>query len=227
MKHTALLLVMISLFWGCKEDGTPPPAAMADNVRGLLTQSIEGIIIPGEDGGTLYTCETAEPMVFVDPKGMLKKSLGDSLVYGSLLSGQLEFAVAKDGEAFQLKAVEYITGQWHRAGCLMIQHLQGLGNEPGWELRLDPPHEFVLRTNYGADEVTFPYVLPATAEGTWTYEVSMGMGEDADQLKIEVTDHPCQDNMAGTGFSYSMKVTHNGEVYSGCGRELSEAPQVQ
>ena len=227
MKQIGLILVTALFCWGCEDANTPPASAMADNVRGILTQSIEGIIIPAEEGGTLYTCETAEPMVFLDPKGLLQKSLGDSLVYGALLTGQLEIAVAKDGEAFQLKGVDYVSGQWYRSGCLMIQHLQAMGNEPGWELRLDPPHEFVLRTNYGADEVTFPYVLPATENGQWTYEVAMGMGEDADQLKISVNDGPCEDNMAGSGFSYSVTVTHNGEEYNGCGRDLSEAPQIQ
>ena len=221
-------MMLASLLLGaCNESGTPPVSDMADNLRGRMNQSVEGIILPGEKGGTLYHCETAEPIVFTDTRELLKKSVEDSLIYGATLVGKLNLIVSNDGNTFRLKEVEHVSAQWFRSGCLMIQHIQALGNEPGWELRLDPPHELVFRSNYGAEEVTFPYVLPATTDGKWTYDVKIGEGESAEQLFVTIIETACMDSMAGDDFQHTVEVIHNGVTYHGCGRLLSDAPQIQ
>lgn len=224
MKKLLYFTIAFTLLSSCEEVESTSAAGLADNVRGILTESLEGIILPGEAGGTLYTCSTAEPVSFSDPKGVLQKALGDSIVYGVPLDGILEVAVSRDGEGFDLKGVEDVTSAWWDSDCIMVQHLQALGNEPGWEVRIDPPKEFVLRTNYGMEEHTFPYVLPEVKPGVWTYQVSMGLGEDAERISITVEEKPCGDTMSDQSFPFAVSVSLNGESMNGCGRALEDAP---
>lgn len=226
MKKLLFVTIAVALFGACDEVDSTPAAGLSDNVRGILTESLEGIILPGQNGGTLYTCTTAEPVSFSDPKGILSKALGDSIVYGVPLDGVLEVAVSRDGEGFDLKSVEDVTGAWWESDCLMIQHLQALGNEPGWEVRIDPPNEFVLKTNYGMEEHVFPYVLPEVNSGTWTYQVSIGMGEDAERISIIVEEKPCSDTMADQSFPFTVSVSLNNDSMIGCGRSLEDAPKL-
>ena len=53
------------------------------------------------------------------------------------------------------------------------------------------------------------------------------MGEDADQLQVTITDDPCSDSMAGNAFPQTASVTHNGQTYQGCARDLEDAPEIQ
>lgn len=226
MKKLLLISIAIVLLHGCEEVESTSAAGLADNVRGILTESLEGIILPTEGGGTLYTCSTAEPVSFADPKGILNKALGDSIVYGLPLQGVLEVAVSRDREGFDLKEVEDVTSAWWNSDCIMVQHLQALGNEPGWEVRIDPPNEFVLKTNYGVEEHSFPYVLPEVKPGIWTYQVAMGLGEEAERISITVEEKPCGDTMSDQDFPYSVSVSLNGESMTGCGRALEKAPNL-
>lgn len=226
MKKLLFITIAVTFLSGCDEVESTSTAGLVDNVRGILTESLEGIILPGEGGGTLYTCSTAEPVSFSDPKGVLNKALGDSIVYGLPLQGVLEVAVSRDGEGFDLKEVEDVTSAWWDSDCIMVQHLQALGNEPGWEVRIDPPNEFVLKTNYGMEEHTFPYVLPEVKPGTWTYQVAMGLGEDAERISITVEEQPCADSMADQSFPFTVSVSLNGESMTGCGRALEDAPKL-
>lgn len=226
MKKLFLISLAVSCLYSCDEVESTSTADLADNMRGILTESLEGIILPVEGGGTLYTCSTAEPVSFSDPKGVLRKALGDSVVYGVPLDGVLEVSVSRDGEGFDLKGVEDVTSAWWDSGCIMVQHLQALGNEPGWEVRIDPPNEFVLKTNYGMETHTFPYVLPEVTPGVWTYQVAIGLGEEADKISIIVEEKPCGDSMSDEAFPFSVSVSHNGDSMTGCGRALENAPNL-
>lgn len=226
MKKLLYITIAVTFLSSCDEVESTSTAGLADNVRGILTESLEGIILPGEGGGTLYTCSTAEPVSFFDSKGVLNKALGDSIVYGLPLLGVLEVAVSRDGEGFDLKEVEDVTSAWWDSECIMVQHLQALGNEPGWEVRIDPPNEFVLKTNYGEEKHTFPYVLPEVKPGIWTYQVAMGLGEDAERIFITVEEKPCGDTMSDQAFPFSVSVSLNGESMTGCGRALENAPNL-
>lgn len=228
MKNISLVTILCLLLTGCEDVQPPSTAGLADNMRGILTESLDGIILPGESGGTLFTCATAEPVTFADPKGILKKALADdSIAYGLPIDGVLKVAVSKDGEGFDLKDVESINPSWWETDCAMVQRIQGLGNEPGWEIRIDPPKEFVLSTNYGMDIHRFPYVLPDVSSGIWTYQVAIGLGDDAERISITVEEKPCGDTMADQAFPYTVSVSLNDTQMTGCGRPLSDAPPVQ
>ncbi len=230
MKYIWIFAITLVWIWtGCEDVPSSSSATtdMPQQARSILTESMDGIIIPAVGGGTLYRCSTAEPVVFSDSKEILRKSLPDTVPYGATLVGTLELAVSRNGEGFELKSVGVVTEQWWKSECIMVQHLQALGNEPGWELRIDPPNELVLKTNYGMEESAFPFVLPKYEIGRWTYDVVVGMGENADSLSITITDKPCQDNMAGNTFPMTAQANLNGDQMEGCARDLSDAPQIR
>ncbi|MDP5170382.1 MAG: hypothetical protein NWR72_09050 [Bacteroidia bacterium] len=228
MKRIPLfILLSVFLFSACVEHENQSSANLVTTARDILAEPFEGILLTAPNGGTLYTRKNAEEIVFADPKGILAKQIEKDSLQGGTFFAQLLLAVGKPGEAFVLQKVDVISSQWWDDSSLMIQHIQALGNEPGWELRIDPPNDFILRTNYGADETTFPYVLPKVESGSWSYDVTIGMGENAEHLGILISSDPCNDNMAGNTFPFSAQVEWNGKDLRGCGRPLTDMPQAR
>ena len=91
-----------------------------------------------------------------------------------------------------------------------------VGNEPGWHLAIYPEEKLVFVGDYGETTVTTPDP-GAKTEGTETiYQAST----ETAQLKVEITETPCEDTMSGESFEYQVKVTSNETLYSGCGRDL-------
>lgn len=91
-----------------------------------------------------------------------------------------------------------------------------VGNEPGWHLAIYPEEKLVFVGDYGETTVTTPDP-GAQTEGTETiYQATT----DTDELKVEISEMPCEDSMSGEAFDYQVKVVSNEKLYSGCGRDL-------
>ncbi|MGJ3257435.1 MAG: YbaY family lipoprotein [Alcanivorax sp.] len=91
-----------------------------------------------------------------------------------------------------------------------------VGNEPGWNLAIYPEEKLVFVGDYGETTVTTADT-GAQTEGTETIYMA---NTDTDQLKVEISETPCEDTMSGEAFDYQVKVTSNETLYSGCGRDL-------
>ena len=91
-----------------------------------------------------------------------------------------------------------------------------VGNEPGWHLAIYPEEKLVFVGDYGETTVTTPDP-GAQMEGTETIYLAR---TESDELKVEISETPCEDSMSGEAFDYQVKVTSNEQLYSGCGRDL-------
>lgn len=83
------------------------------------------------------------------------------------------------------------------------------GNEPFWSLSLDDK-EIQLRTNMGADAVTFATPKP---------EVSRRYVVQPEGVTVTVTDRVCTDTMSGMPFPLTVTVEKSDGTLSGCGGE--------
>ena len=91
-----------------------------------------------------------------------------------------------------------------------------VGNEPGWHLAIYPDEKLVFVGDYGEATVTTPDP-GAQTEGTETIYLA---NTDTDQLKVEISEMPCDDSMSGESFDYQVKVISNEKLFSGCGQDL-------
>lgn len=236
VNHLALtvLVGLLALLAGACEDAGSSPAqqtlsstspSTSRSIPSTKPSSLRGLLLLGQGSMTLYDCTTNEPTVILDPEQLLTQRMSKDSLTGTIFFAELQVSTPSDTEVAALLQITSLDPNWAQAPCEMIQHVQALGNEPGWELRVDPPNDLLLRTNYGADEARFPYVLPKVSGNLWTYDVTIGMGEGAQRLQVAIRGEPCGDKMSGNSFTYQANVTWNGQVLSGCARPLSEAPK--
>ncbi|HEX7038391.1 MAG TPA: META domain-containing protein [Pseudomonadales bacterium] len=86
------------------------------------------------------------------------------------------------------------------------------GNEPGWLLTIDG-ERMALRWNYGDDEIAVPRPrAEATPDGR--RYVASGDGRE---LRVDVVDALCRDDMSGMPYPSRVTVTIDGETLRGCG----------
>jgi heat shock protein HslJ/uncharacterized lipoprotein YbaY len=86
------------------------------------------------------------------------------------------------------------------------------GNEPGWRLTIDGEN-LTLRWHNGQDEAVLPRAEPNPAAGGRSYVSS----DDAHELRVDVTERLCRDNMTGMPYPEEVTVNIDGSTLSGCG----------
>ncbi len=100
----------------------------------------------------------------------------------------------------------------------------GSGNEPGWLLAIWPD-SVVLVTDYGADTIRFPAVVPEvleTGRRLWALEAG------SRSLALAISPEPCQDDMSGAAFPATVQYDLDSLVTRrGCGTPLSEGSDAQ
>jgi membrane-bound inhibitor of C-type lysozyme len=109
----------------------------------------------------------------------------------------------RESRARSLLADARARGVWYR----------GVGNEPGWVLEVTPPDRLVFVTNYGQQRHEF---TGAAVSGDAGPGGDYRATRDGEQIHAVVTPQPCQDDMAGTKFDYSVVVEFAGRTYRGC-----------
>ncbi|MCB1700739.1 MAG: MliC family protein [Pseudomonadales bacterium] len=93
---------------------------------------------------------------------------------------------------------------------------RAVGNEPGWSLEIQDGRQLLFVGDYGMQRVATPDP-GAQAQGdvrSWH-----AITESAD-LRVEVVEQPCADTMADEVYPSAVRVTLNGEMFQGCGRNL-------
>ncbi|MGB1765230.1 YbaY family lipoprotein [Alloalcanivorax xenomutans] len=90
------------------------------------------------------------------------------------------------------------------------------GNEPGWSLAIYPQVKLELVTDYGETTIATPDPGPKEEGGKTLYQAS---NEDTD-LTVEIEQSPCQDDMSGKQYPYTVVVSYGDTTLNGCGQEL-------
>ncbi len=202
------------------EPASQQTSQVAARSRGL-SQPISGILVMDEQGGTLFPCPDQAAQRLADPSSLLRTDAANFAVGSTIwIQGQ---AAQGGGDTLWLEKLDQTSTSWWEAPCTMVKAIQGLGNEPGWELRIEPPKAILLRTQYGMVEAEFPFIFPAKQGSSWVYDVTVNAGENPDRLQISWEESPCQDNMAGNDFPYRVEVQWNDTLLTGCGRPLPPA----
>lgn len=218
-----LLLVICLAAMACQPAPEQSGSSLAARSRGL-TQPVSGILVVDELGGTLFPCSGEAAQRLADPASLLRADSATTVAGNSFwIQGQ----AAGQGDTLWLEQLSSLSASWWEAPCPLVKAIQGLGNEPGWELRIDPPKTILLRTQYGMVEAEFPFILPARQGSSWVYDITVNTGRRPDRLQISWEESPCQDNMAGNDFPFQVNVQWNDTLLSGCGRPLPPAKPVR
>ena len=91
------------------------------------------------------------------------------------------------------------------------------GHAPGWVLEIDKENEIVFTTRPQATVQLKAKTPNPTMDGSKTlYRANAETGE----LTVELLEQKCADAMSGKERPYSVRVTANGVVYTGCGLYL-------
>lgn len=133
--------------------------------------------------------------------------------------GSLSFWTKGDTAMLQRKDGPVVNCRESRARSLIADarargvQYRGIGNEPGWVLEVIPPDKLVFVTDYGQQRHEFTgAAFSGDADSGGDYRVQRG----DEQIHAVVTLEPCQDDMAGTQFDYSVVVEFAGRTYRGC-----------
>ena len=94
------------------------------------------------------------------------------------------------------------------------------GHNPGWLLEIDRENEMLFKTRpMGEVNLSAPTPSPDVNGNVTVYRVTTGAGA----LVVELTEQLCKDAMSGKERPYTIRVTANGKVYTGCGLYLGES----
>jgi putative lipoprotein len=136
-----------------------------------------------------------------------------------------------DGILFWSKGAEALLEFEGRSfkGCRLAPHrapwedarrrgvdFRAVGNEPPWYLEIRHEAHLLLVTGYGSHRALTPAPDLRESGGVRVYRAL----DQAHDVLVEVRQQPCVDSMQGERYPATVTVTHNGQIYRGCGREL-------
>ena len=90
------------------------------------------------------------------------------------------------------------------------KHFTGRGNEPFWQVAVNPQHMTITTP----DTEAIVDVSPAKVVSESPYEWRI---ESATETQLVVIDTLCRDSMSGRLYPYQVDLHEGGNVYSGCG----------
>lgn len=90
------------------------------------------------------------------------------------------------------------------------KHFTGRGNEPFWQVAVNPQHMTITTPSTEA----IVDVAPARVVSKSPYEWRI---ESAKETQLVVIDTLCRDSMSGRLYPYQVDLHEGGNVYSGCG----------
>ncbi|GAB3204462.1 hypothetical protein GCM10027293_38490 [Pontibacter aydingkolensis] len=120
----------------------------------------------------------------------------------------------KRGAAFNEEDTQFWEGS-RKAGVDFV----ATGHNPSWVLEVDKEGEMLFKTRPEETvklQVKTP--VPTTNGSTTSYRAPT----DAGELAVELTEQTCADAMSGKERPYTVRVTANGKVYTGCGLYLGD-----
>lgn len=91
---------------------------------------------------------------------------------------------------------------------------RALGNEPAWNLAITAEG---MRFSVPFDERDVSTPLPEPSEGASPGSRVYQVSTEGNYLRAVITPEACRDTMSGAPFEASVRVTRDGEVFTGCG----------
>jgi len=125
-----------------------------------------------------------------------------------------EAMLTVDGQNYQNCHLNPVRVPWEDARLRGVS-FRAVGNEPGWYLEIQESR-LLFVGQYATTRILVP---DAIAEGTSqvrAYRVTAG----AQQLRVDIVDEACVDNMSGESFPSRVTVTLDGTSFQGCGQAL-------
>ena len=149
------------------------------------------------------------------PKNGLKPKINEITVLLLLTAicacGARAYAGGNSGVSEEQLATNNV---WHAAKLRGVA-FRAIGQEPGWLLEITNGEELLIKTNYGQDKQTFPYVEPR--EDKAARKTLFQLNGDNSVL---IEGKSCTDSMSGEAFETTVTVNLDGQTYKGCGRAL-------
>ncbi len=95
---------------------------------------------------------------------------------------------------------------------------RAVGQEPFWGLQIEKGKDLRFTYDLGKRDASTPAPVPKIdrANGTSVYHAVT----EADDLRVVVKPTRCLDVMSGRPFDKTVRVTHNGQIYQGCGEAV-------
>ena len=95
---------------------------------------------------------------------------------------------------------------------------RAVGQEPFWGLQIEKGKELRFTYALGKRDASTPAPVPKIdrANGTSVYHAVT----EANDLRVVVKPTRCLDVMSGRPFEKTVSVTHNGQIYQGCGEAV-------
>lgn len=92
---------------------------------------------------------------------------------------------------------------------------RAVGQEPFWRLQIEKGKELRFTYALGKQNASTPAPVPQIdrASGTNVYHAVT----EANELRVVIKPTQCLDVMSGRPFEKTVTVTHNGQIYQGCG----------
>ncbi|MDH3762651.1 MAG: hypothetical protein OEU50_16840 [Gammaproteobacteria bacterium] len=103
---------------------------------------------------------------------------------------------------------------WHKAKLRGVS-FRAIGQEPGWLLEIKDGAEILVKTNYGENSMTYPWVESRVDQSARTTLFDI----DAD-TGVLIEGKPCTDSMSGEAFQTTVTLKTGAQTLKGCGRAL-------
>lgn len=132
----------------------------------------------------------------------------------SFWSGGNETMLTVAGQNYQNCHLNPVRIPWEDARLRGVD-FRAVGNEPGWHLEIQESR-LLFVGQYGTRRILVPYAIPEGAGQVRAYRGTAG----ARQLRVDIVDQPCVDNMSGESLPSRVTVTLDGASYQGCGQAL-------
>jgi putative lipoprotein len=198
-----------------------PPAAVAEPARSP-PEGVLMVYVWDCDDGVSLTMDNllAERAVLLQlpegPRRLPQVMAGSGVKYDD---GNVSFWTKGNTAMLQRKDGPVVNCRESRSKSLVADarargvRYRGTGNEPGWVLEVIPPDRLVFITDYGQQRHEFTGAA-AGVDAQPVADYSAQRGDE--QIRAVVKLEPCQDDMAGTQFDYSVVVEFAGRTYRGC-----------
>ena len=86
------------------------------------------------------------------------------------------------------------------------------GNEPFWAVDIKEGNITFRTPDEGP--IAYPYQVPQQRGSQKEFTSKAG----SSSLRVVIKEEPCTDTMSGEPFPYTVEVTRDGKIYSGCGK---------
>ncbi len=142
----------------------------------------------------------------------VKYQEGDTVFWSKGDEAMLEL----DGQRYSSCVLVPSRAPWEDARRRGV-NFRAVGNEPGWELEIQDGKQILFVASYGMERIVLPDPGVQVDGNTRSYHSVSGPHE----FRVEIVNETCTDTMKGDEFPSETSVLFDGQVYRGCGMDLT------